>query len=324
VAGYPRAVSARRVVPEPALATLSHDRFWEQGWIYERKLDGERCLAVRDGADVRLYSRSGRDVSVSFPEITEALADQARSSFVIDGEVVAFEGSRTSFAALQPRIHLSSAERARATGIRVYYYVFDVLSVDGDDTTGKPLLERKRRLRDLLTFDGPVRYTNHRVSADDDYFADICSRGWEGLIAKKADAPYRKGRTDRWLKFKCEAGQELVVVGYTDPAGSRVGLGALLLGYHDGDDLVYAGKVGTGFADAVLRDLEERLSRMQLKSSPCTRGKLPSAGVHWVRPELVGEVAFTEWTRAGQLRHPRFLGLRRDKDPKDVVREVKG
>jgi bifunctional non-homologous end joining protein LigD len=317
-------VSSSRQAPEPALATLSHDRFWQPGWIYERKLDGERCLAVRDGADVRLYSRSGRDVTVSFTEIAEALAEQARSSFVIDGEVVAFEGSRTSFAALQPRIHLSSAERARATGIRVYYYVFDVLSVDGDDTTGEPLLDRKRRLRELLTFDGPVRYTNHRLSADDDYFADICSRGWEGLIAKKDDAAYRGGRTDRWLKFKCEAGQELVIVGYTDPAGSRVGLGALLLGYHDGDDLVYAGKVGTGFSDAVLRDLESQLSRMQLKRAPCTRGKLPSAGVHWVRPELVGEVAFTEWTRAGQLRHPRFLGLRRDKAAEDVVREVTG
>jgi bifunctional non-homologous end joining protein LigD len=317
-------VTSGRRVPEPALATLSHDRFWEPGWVYERKLDGERCLAVRDGDDVRLYSRSGRDVTVSFPEIAEALADQARTGFVIDGEVVAFEGSRTSFAALQPRIHLSSAERARATGIRVYYYVFDVLSVEGDDVTGEPLLDRKRRLRDLLTFDGPIRYTNHRVSADDDYFADICSRGWEGLIAKKKDATYRKGRTDSWLKFKCEAGQELVIVGYTDPAGSRVGLGALLLGYYDGDDLVYAGKVGTGFSDAVLRDLEKRLSRMQLKQSPCTRGKLPSSGVHWVRPELVGEVAFTEWTRAGQLRHPRFQGLRRDKAAEDVVREVKG
>lgn len=317
-------MSSIRHVPEPALATLSHDRFWEPGWIYERKLDGERCLAVRDGGDVRLYSRSGRDVTVSFPEIAEALADQTRSGFVVDGEVVAFEGSRTSFAALQPRIHLSSADRARATGIRVYYYVFDVLSVDGEDTTGEPLLDRKRRLRELLSFDGPIRYTSHRVSADDDYFADICSRGWEGLIAKKDDATYRKGRTDRWLKFKCEAGQELVIVGYTDPAGSRVGLGALLLGYHDGEDLVYAGKVGTGFSDTVLRDLEKRLSRMQLEPSPCTRGKLPSADVHWVRPELVGEVAFTEWTRAGQLRHPRFLGLRRDKDAKDVVREVKG
>jgi bifunctional non-homologous end joining protein LigD len=262
-------------------------------------------------------------VTVSFPEIAEALATQTRTSFVIDGEVVAFEGSRTSFAALQPRIHLSSAEKARATGIRVYYYVFDVLSADGEDTTGELLLDRKRRLRDLLTFEGPVRYTNHRVTGDDEYFADICSRGWEGLIAKRVAATYRKGRTDSWLKFKCEAGQELVIVGYTDPAGSRVGLGALLLGYYDGEDLVYAGKVGTGFSDSLLRELEAQLSQMRVDKSPCTRGKLPTVGVHWVRPELVAQVAFTEWTRAGQLRHPRFQGLRRDKVAADVVREVK-
>jgi DNA ligase D-like protein (predicted ligase) len=306
------------------LATLSHERFWEDGWVYERKLDGQRCLAVRTSRGTKLYSRSGRDVTVAFPEIAEALEQQASTDFVIDGEVVAFEGSRTSFARLQPRIHLNSAEKARRSGVPVYFYVFDVLRADGEDVRGEPLLDRKRRLRDLLTFEGPVRYTPHRRRGGEEYFAEACRKGWEGLIAKRDDAPYATGRTDRWLKFKCEAGQELIIVGYTDPAGSRVGLGALLLGYHDDEDLAYAGKVGTGFSDAVLRDLEKRLSRLQVKRSPCTRGKLPSAGVHWVRPELVGEVAFTEWTRAGQLRHPRFLGLRRDKDAKDVVREVKG
>ena len=150
-------------VPEPALATLSHDRFWEPGWIYERKLDGQRCLAVRDGSGTKLYSRSGREVTVAFPEIAEALEQQAATSFVVDGEVVAFEGSRTSFARLQPRIHLSSAEKARRTGIPVYFYVFDVLEVDGQDVRREPLLERKRRLRKLLTWEGPIRSTPHRV-----------------------------------------------------------------------------------------------------------------------------------------------------------------
>ncbi len=310
-------------VPEPALATLSHDRFWEPGWVYERKLDGQRCLAVRDGRGTRLYSRSGRDVTVAFPEIAEALEEQAATRFVIDGEVVAFEGSRTSFARLQPRIHLSSAEKARRTGIAVYFYVFDVLEVDGDDVRREPLLDRKRRLRKLLTWDGPIRSTPHRVKGDEKWFAEVCRKGWEGLIAKKADAPYASGRTDRWLKFKCEAGQELVVVGWTDPTGSRVAIGALLLAYHDGDDLVYAGKVGTGFTEKVLRDLHERLSKIGVQGSPCTRGKLPSSGVHWVRPKLVAEVAFTEWTSANQLRHPRYLGLRTDKPASDVVREAK-
>ena len=311
-------------VPQPALATLSHSRFFEPGWIYERKLDGERCLAARDGAGTRLYTRSGRDVTVSFPELAEALEAQASTDFVVDGEVVAFEGGRTSFARLQPRIHVNDAARARRTGVAVYYYVFDVLRVAGEDVQDLPLLERKRRLRGLLEFEGPVRYTPHRVRADEDWFADICSRGWEGLIAKRTDAPYTSGRTRHWLKFKCEAGQELVVVGWTDPKGSRVALGAVLLGYYNGSDLAYAGKVGTGFSDAVLRDLHRRLEKIEVDDSPCTSGRVPrdgTPGVHWAQPELVCEVAFTEWTKAGQLRHPRFLGLRRDKSPADVVRE---
>ena len=307
--------------PLPALATLSHERFWEAGWVYERKLDGQRCLAVRTREGTRLYSRSGRDVTVSFPEIAEALEQQATKDFVVDGEVVAFEGSRTSFARLQPRIQVNSAEKARRSGVRVHFYVFDVLRTDGVDLRDEPLLERKRRLRRLLTWADPIRYTPHRVAADDEWFAGLCRRGWEGLIAKRVDAAYATGRTKDWLKFKCEAGQELVVVGWTDPEGSRVALGALLLGYHDGDDLVYAGKVGTGFSAEVLRDLHRRLRARERKESACTRGKLPTARVHWAEPELVAEVAFTEWTSAGQLRHPRYLGLRTDKAAKDVVRE---
>jgi bifunctional non-homologous end joining protein LigD len=317
--------------PEPALATLSHERFWEPGWIYERKLDGQRVLAVRDADGARLFSRSGRDVTAAFPEVAEALSEQEASDFVVDGEVVAFEGSRTSFARLQPRIHVGNAERARRSGVKVWFYVFDVLEIDGDDLRREPLLGRKQRLRTLLSWHDPLRSTPHRVRGNDQWFAEICRRGWEGLIAKRGDAPYRSGRTDVWLKFKCEAGQELVVVGWTDPQRSRVALGALLLGYHDRsgggadgrDDLVYAGKVGTGFSESVLRDLHRRLSRIEVDESPCTRGKLPRAGVHWARPELVAQVAFTEWTSAGQLRHPRYLGLRDDKDADDVVREVR-
>jgi bifunctional non-homologous end joining protein LigD len=314
-------------IPEPALATLSHERFWEPGWVYERKLDGQRVLAVRDRSGCRLYSRSGRDVTNAFPEVAEALAEQASRDFVVDGEVVAFEGSRTSFARLQPRIHVSDAERARRSGVAVWFYVFDVLEADGEDLRGRPLLDRKRVLKKLIRWRDPLRSTPHRVRAGEDWFAEICSRGWEGLIAKRTDATYRGGRTDAWLKFKCEAGQELVVVGWTDPEGSRVALGALLLGYHDRsggrDELVYAGKVGTGFSDEVLRDLHRRLSRLEVKTSPCDRGKLPGKGVHWARPRLVAEVAFTEWTSAGQLRHPRYLGLRTDKKAGDVVREAR-
>jgi bifunctional non-homologous end joining protein LigD len=311
--------------PKPALATLSHDRFWQPGWVYERKLDGQRVLAVRDASGVRLYSRSGRDVSAAFPEVADALAEQESTDFVVDGEVVAFEGSRTSFERLQPRIHVSDAEQARRSGVAVWFYVFDVLEADGTDVRDEPLLERKRRLRSLLRWHRPLRSTPHRVSGGEQWFAEICRQGWEGLIAKRTDAAYPAGRTKDWLKFKCEAGQELVVVGWTDPERSRVALGALLLGYHDRsggtEDLVYAGKVGTGFSQAVLRDLHAQLRRIEIDESPCTRGKLPRKGVHWARPELVAQVAFTEWTEAGQLRHPRFLGLRDDKLAADVVRE---
>lgn len=304
-----------------ALATLARDRSYEPGWIFERKLDGERCIATRRDGRTVLRSRSGRDVSVSFPELVELLDEQPCPDFAIDGEVVAFDGSRTSFSALQPRIHVTNPERARATGVRVYYYAFDMTRADGTDLRSRPLSERKQQLRDRIDFRGLLRYTPHRVHADEDYFGEICKRGWEGLIAKRADAPYPVGRTRDWLKFKCEAGQEFVVIGFTDPQRSRVALGALLLGYYDGDDLVYAGKVGTGFSDEVLRDLHRRLSSREVADSPCTRGKLPSVGVHWTSPALVAEVAFTEWTTAGQLRHPRYLGLRRDQKATDVVRE---
>jgi bifunctional non-homologous end joining protein LigD len=176
-------------------------------------------------------------------------------------------------------------------------------------------------LRTLLTYGGPVRLTPYRRTAGEDYFAEACRKGWEGLIAKREDSRYTTGRTKDWLKFKCEAGQELVVVGWTDPEGSREALGALLLGYYRGDDLVYAGKVGTGFSQAVLRDLLTQLQPLEVDESPCTAGPLPRKAVHWARPELVAQLAFTEWTGAGQLRHPRFLGLRTDKPARLVVRE---
>jgi DNA ligase D-like protein (predicted ligase) len=306
---------------EAALATLSHEPFFEPGWIYERKLDGERCLAAKSGGRTRLWSRSGRDVSGSFPELVEALDAQTAEEFVVDGEVVAFDGARTSFATLQPRINVSDPDRARATGVPVWFYLFDVLSIGSDSVRDLPVRDRKRRLRDLLAYHDPVRYTTHRNSADEGYLAEACRRGWEGLIAKRADAPYVPGRSRNWLKFKCGRGQEFVIGGYTDPEGSRSGFGALLLGYYDGDDLVYAGKVGTGFSESVLQSLVRRMAELEIDHPAFDKGNLPSKNVHWIEPELVGEVAFTEWTRAGQLRHPRFQGLRRDKAARQVVRE---
>jgi bifunctional non-homologous end joining protein LigD len=307
--------------PKPALATLTHEPFFEPGWVYERKLDGERCLATKQGGEVVLWSRSGRQISGSFPEIVEALEGQPEAHLAVDGEIVAFEGSRTSFAKLQPRIQVSDPVRARATGVPVWYYVFDLLEAGSDDVRGEPLLRRKSRLRKAVRFGSRLRFTPHRVNAGPDYLAAACSKGWEGLIAKRADAPYVAGRTRNWLKFKCESGQEFVIGGFTDPEGSRTGFGALLLGYYRDGELVYAGKVGTGFSYQLLADLRRRLDELEIPSPPFDRGRLPTKAVHWVRPELVCEVSFTEWTSSGQLRHPRFIGLRRDKSPAEVVRE---
>jgi DNA ligase D-like protein (predicted ligase) len=305
----------------PTLATLTDDPFSDPDWIFERKLDGVRCLAFRDGAKVRLLSRNRQSINGSYPEIVEALAAQKCAKFVIDGEIVAFEGRRTSFARLQGRLGITKPEEAVATGISVFYYVFDLMHVDGRSTTDSPLTCRKRLLRKVFRFDDPLRYTTHRVKDGAAAYTAACRRGDEGVIAKRADAPYEGRRSSNWLKFKCSRDQEFVIVGYTAPKGSRVGLGALLLGYYDGDELVYAGKVGTGFDTATLRSLHKRLSRSERDSTPISRGQIREASAHWVAPTSVAQVAFSEWTREGKLRHPRYVGLRTDKSPGEVVRE---
>jgi bifunctional non-homologous end joining protein LigD len=307
----------------PTLATLTDKRFSDPGWIFERKFDGERCLAFRDGGRVRLLSRKRQSLDGTYPEVADALATQDTSRFVVDGEVVAFEGRRTSFARLQGRLGITNPERARASGILVYYYLFDLLHVDGQATTELPLIWRKRLLRNTFQFADPLRYTTHRVKDGEAAYRAACERGDEGVIAKRADAPYEGRRSTTWLKFKCVRDQEFVIGGYTAPKGTRVGLGALLVGYHDGRDLVYAGKVGTGFDTGTLRRLHRRLSHMEQDASPFTRGLVREAGARWVRPQLVAQVGFTEWTRDGKLRHPRYIGLRSDKDADEVVRETR-
>jgi bifunctional non-homologous end joining protein LigD len=305
----------------PTLATLTDDRFSDPDWIFERKLDGVRCLAFRDGRQVRLLSRNRHALNGTYPEVAEALATQQCGRFVVDGEIVAFEGRRTSFARLQGRLGITDPQEAIASGIAVFYYVFDLLHLDGNSTTELPLIWRKRLLRNAFKFNDPLRYTTHRVKDGESAYAAACKRGDEGVIAKLADAPYEGRRSSNWLKFKCSHDQEFVIVGYTTPKGSRIGLGALLLGYHDDGELTYAGKVGTGFDTATLRSLHKRLSPTEQDSTPISRGRVKEPGAHWVRPTSVAQVAFSEWTRDGKLRHPRFLGLRADKSPDEVVRE---
>lgn len=306
------------------LATLTEERFSRPDWIFERKLDGVRCLARRDRrGQVRLLSRNAQDMSRTYPEVAEALAAEARDELLLDGEVVAFAGRRTSFERLQGRLGLSDPRAARASGIPVYYYVFDVLHVAGQDTRRLPLVARKKLLRAAVHFADPLRFTTHRTGAGEEAFRAACARGDEGVIAKRAAAPYAAGRSRDWLKFKCVRDQEFVVGGWTDPKGSRTGFGALLLGYYEDGTLVYAGKVGTGFGSAMLRRLGAELARRETGTSPFGRNEVRERGVHWVRPELVAQIGFTEWTRDGMLRHPRFQGLRNDKPAAQVVRETR-
>jgi bifunctional non-homologous end joining protein LigD len=279
--------------------------------VLERKLDGVRCEAVATGGEVRLFTRSERDVTARWPAVAEAVAALQRD-LVLDGEVVAMDGSEPlGFQALQQG------------GGPVALWAFDVLNLDGDDLRRRPLRERRAVLSELLDDAPPaLRETEAWEGDSEDRYRRACSTGWEGLIAKVADGRYVSGRSKDWLKLKCIAEQEVVVGGWTEPRGSRTGLGALLVGVYDGGDLKYAGKVGTGFNAAILADLAGRLAPLERDTSPFADPVKPRpAGVHWAEPRLVAQVGFQEWTEAGRLRQPRFLGLRDDKAPEAVVRE---
>jgi DNA ligase D-like protein (predicted ligase) len=296
-------------------AVLADTPFSDPNWIFERKLDGIRCLATRDASGVRLVSRTGRAMNHEYPTIVAALEREPSDDFIADGEIVAFENGITSFSRLQRR----GRER-----VPVFLYVFDLPRHAGEDLRDLPLRERKARLRRALQFGGPVRFNPHRNGEHgEELYREACEKGLEGVIAKRADSAYLSGGRSRdWLKLKCHAEQELVIGGYTAPKGSRTEFGALLVGYYDGETLRYAGKVGTGFDHHTLRTLGERMRGLEQDESPFERFKPIPPGTHWIRPELVAQIGFTEWTRDGRLRHPRYLGLRDDKPARDVVREV--
>jgi bifunctional non-homologous end joining protein LigD len=324
LAGEERSVLKRSRQPqrfEPMKAVLADAPFSDPGWIFERKLDGVRCLVFRTPREVRLSSRTAKLLNGSYPELVEALSGEPCRDFVADGEVVAFSGRVTSFARLQGRMQIHDPDRARRSRIAVYLYLFDIVHLDGHDTRALPLRARKRLLRKALSFDGPVRFMAHRNADGEALFADACRRGLEGLIAKRADSPYVGKRSGDWLKLKCSHEQELVIGGFTAPKGERTDFGALLVGYYENGDLRYAGKVGTGYDRRTLARLGRRLRRLVREEPPFTEVRPVPKGTHWVEPRLVGQFAFTEWTRDGRLRHPRFLGLRDDKPPRDVVRE---
>jgi DNA ligase D-like protein (predicted ligase) len=300
------------MLAEPTRLPDQLNVFRSGDWLYERKLDGLRCIAVRNSNRVELWSRNRLSFNARFPHVVAALLAVPVDRFVIDGEIAAFDGDRTSFSLLQnPR-----------PGTVPQYSVFDLIHLLGEDVRHLGLTDRTALLTKALSSAGPPIRPTERIRGDpSELLSDACARGWEGLVAKRAEGPYRTGRSPDWRKLKCSASQELVVGGWTDPSGARTGFGALLVGYYDGDgQLRYAGRVGTGFDERVLRQIHRDLLARTSRESPFF-DPVPPKGVHWVRPELVAQVEFTEWTNDGKLRHPRFAGLRSDKAPTEVVRE---
>ncbi len=302
----------------PQLASLVASAPETDEWLHEVKFDGFRMgISVSDGS-ARLLTRNGLDWSERFPEIVTAALELDVATALIDGEVaLRLADGRTSFQGLQ--------NSARQTGT-LTYFAFDLLWLDGEDLSPLPLDARKARLQALLPSDdgSPLRYSTHVVGHGPRVHKEACDAQLEGIISKRRDAPATPGRSRTWVKVKCIGRQEFVIGGFTDPQGSRQGLGALLIGYHDGGRLVWAGKVGTGFSASAARDLRAQLEPLVQDAapfSPAPRGA-DARGAHWVRPELVAEVAFTEWTSGGKIRHPSFQGLRGDKAARDVVREA--
>ena len=290
---------------EPMAATLTQERELGPGWLYERKFDGIRLIAYKRANSVGLYSRNR--LPQHLPSIEAAIKQLPVKNVILDGEM-AWDGKSG-------------------------YHVFDILWLDGQSTTALPI-ERRRALLKALPFTPPLR----RVQLLNDHqpWQRAQREGWEGVIAKRSGSPYEHKRSKNWLKLKVECSQELVVGGFTDPQGARVGLGALLVGYYDGDDFVYAGKIGTGFDTRLLLDLRQRLDALEIPATPftraiglprfhpttpTTRGGGPGLRGHWVRPTIVVQVSFIEWTVHGKLRHPRLIGVRFDKRARDVIRE---
>ncbi len=304
-----------------AAATLVREPPDGDDWLHEVKYDGYRIAARVDGGDVRLQSRTGKDWTERFAPVAEAVAELGLGGTWLDGEVVVFDGRGVSdFHALQ--------QSSAASSSRLTYVVFDLLFEDGDDLRELPLRERKARLQRLLDGrrrppGGVVRFGDHIEGGGAEVVEEACRRGLEGVVSKRAGDRYAGRRSTSWQKIKCGRRQELVIGGFTEPSGSRAGFGALLLGVYDGRALRFAGRVGSGFDDATLRRLAGRLAALERADPPfvdAPRGA-DARGVHWVEPELVAEVSFTEWTADGRLRQPVFRGLREDKAASEVVRE---
>jgi bifunctional non-homologous end joining protein LigD len=307
----------------PQLATLASDMPDGNDWLHELKFDGYRALAFLENGKVRLISRNGNDWTARFRAVADALQALPIKYGILDGEVVSLDARGVSnFQQLQNQMKRGDDES-------LVDYLFDLPHLLGYDLTRTPLIERKQALARLVLStnpknEGPYRYSDHIQGHGDKVLRQACESGMEGIISKLADSMYMQSRSSSWLKIKCMKQQEFVIAGYTKPEGSRIGFGALLLGYYHKGGLVYAGKVGTGFTTQSLRQLTTELKKRRVDSPPfkeLPKG-IPRRGITWVKPELVAEIKFSEWTSDGRLRQPSFQGLREDKPPERVTREM--
>lgn len=314
--------SSKLPIRELQLAQLVDAPPEGERWLHEQKFDGYRILADLDRGTVRLMSRRFKDWTAEFPRVADAVAKLPAKRAVLDGEVcVLLPDGRTSFQGLQNSLGADAAN--------IVYFVFDVLAIDDEPLVALPLEERKARLAKLVAPKrgaklGVIRYSDHVVGSGRQFFELACKTGLEGIVSKRRDKPYLPGRGSSWQKTKCIQRQELVIGGFTDPEGNREGIGALLVGYHEGPELRYAGKVGTGFSHQTLAQLRALLEPDEQGASPFTPEPTRAwtgPNRHWVKPLHVCEVAFAEWTDEGRLRHPSFQGLREDKAASEVVRE---
>lgn len=310
---------------QPMLAVLIEPQALPRDWIYEPKLDGVRALVRRNGKVIHLLSRSGRRMEGTYPDVVDALGRALRSDALVDGELIAIdpETGLSSFNRLQSRIHVLRPTPALVKHVPVELWLFDCLRYKDNDIRGLNWRERRRRLEQVVRPNDIVRLTPVLEGTFRKLYSAACRRGAEGLIAKHASSSYESGRSGEWVKLKCLNEQEFVVLGWTDPKGTREELGALLLGYYDGGEMRYAGRVGTGFDAMALHRLKQVMTPLGARRSALgDTTSIKTDDVHWVRPSLVVQVGFSEWTRDGILRHPRYLGIRDDKKAEEVVRET--
>lgn len=313
---------------DPMLATLTKNYFSSKEWLYEEKFDGERCLVFKKNGVVNLLSRNNKNMNNIYPDLLDTLKKQSADNFIIDGEIITLNKHGVSdFELLQSRMNLrvNLHKLSEQKDITIIYRIFDLMYIDGYDIRKLPLYARKEILKNLLKYNKILVYTEHKLEHGLSYFKEACKLHWEGIIAKRINGEYVGVRSRDWLKFKCIMKQELVIAGYTDPKGSRSYFGALLVGYYEKNKLIYAGKVGTGYSEEILAMLGKKLEKIKIKTCPFsefTEDNRLLKNINWVKPIIVAEFEFAQWTNAGKLRVGRYKGLRDDKEAKDVVKEI--